>query len=61
MVSSLSGATSVPTTTGVSIISFPDRHLLSLGADPISSSGNIDPMLRLDGQLKKILQYGNQQ
>tara|TARA_B100001093_G_scaffold115474_1_gene107856 strand:+ start:1401 stop:3305 length:1905 start_codon:yes stop_codon:yes gene_type:complete len=45
LVSGLSGATSVPTTTGVSIISFPDRHLLSLGADPISSSGNIDPML----------------
>jgi len=44
LVSGLSGATSVPTTTGVSIISFPDRHLLSLGADPISSSGNIDPM-----------------
>ena len=44
LVSGLSGATSVPTTTGLSIISFPDRHLLSLGADPISSSGNIDPM-----------------
>ena len=44
LVSGLAGATSVPTTTSVSIISFPDRHLLSLGADPISSSGNIDPM-----------------
>ena len=44
LVSGLAGATSVPTTTNVSIISFPDRHLLSLGADPISSSGNIDPM-----------------
>jgi len=44
LVSGLSGATSVPTTTTLSIISFPDRHLLSLGADPISSSGNIDPM-----------------
>ena len=44
LVSGLGGATSVPTTTNVSIISFPDRHLLSLGADPISSSGNIDPM-----------------
>jgi hypothetical protein len=44
LVSGLGGATSVPTTTSVSIISFPDRHLLSLGADPISSSGNIDPM-----------------
>ena len=44
LVSGLAGATSVPTTTSISIISFPDRHLLSLGADPISSSGNIDPM-----------------
>jgi hypothetical protein len=44
LVSGLAEATSVPTTTNVSIISFPDRHLLSLGADPISSSGNIDPM-----------------
>ena len=44
LVSGLSGATSVPTTTNISIISFPDRHLLSLGADPISSSGNLDPM-----------------
>ena len=45
LVSAEAGATSVPTTTRVSIISFPDRHLLALGSDPISSSGNIDPML----------------
>jgi len=45
LVSSLAGATSVPVINNLSIISFPDRHLLSLGADPISSSGNLDPML----------------
>ena len=44
LVSSLAGALSVPTTTRISTISFPDRHALALGTDPISSSGNIDPM-----------------
>ena len=45
LVSAESGATSVPTKARVSIISFPDRHVLALGSDPIGSSGNIDPML----------------
>ena len=44
LVSSLAGATSVPTTTTLTTISFPDRHVLALGTDPLSSSGNIDPM-----------------
>ena len=44
LVSSIAGALSVPTTTRISTISFPDRHVLALGTDPISSSGNIDPM-----------------
>ena len=45
LVSAESGATSVPTTARMTIISFPDRHVLALGSDPLSSSGNIDPML----------------
>tara|TARA_R100001369_G_scaffold1667_1_gene5620 strand:+ start:536 stop:2443 length:1908 start_codon:yes stop_codon:yes gene_type:complete len=45
LVSSLTGATGVPVTVTLTTISFPDRHLLALGADPASSSGNIDPML----------------
>ena len=44
LVSGLGGATSVPTTTTLTTISFPDRHVLALGTDPLSSSGNIDPM-----------------
>jgi hypothetical protein len=45
LVSSESDATSVPTTARVSLISFPDRHLVCFGSDPIGSLGNIDPML----------------
>lgn len=45
LVSAESDATSVPTTNRISIISFPDRHLVCMGTDPIGSLGNIDPML----------------
>ena len=45
LVSAEADATSVPTTNRISIISFPDRHLVCMGTDPIGSLGNIDPML----------------
>lgn len=45
LVSEESGATGVPTTARTSIISFPDRHVVALGADSVNSLGNIDPML----------------
>jgi hypothetical protein len=45
LISEESGATGVPTTARTSIISFPDRHVVALGADPVNSLGNIDPML----------------
>ena len=45
LVSDEADATSVPTTARVSLISFPDRHLVCFGSDPIGSLGNIDPML----------------
>jgi len=45
LVSSVSGATSVPVKVRSTIISFPDRHFVALGADAFGGSGNIDPML----------------
>jgi hypothetical protein len=45
LVSAEADATSVPITNRISIISFPDRHLVCMGTDPIGSLGNIDPML----------------
>lgn len=45
LVSAESDATSVPQTSRISIISFPDRHLVCMGTDPLSSAGIIDPML----------------
>jgi hypothetical protein len=39
LISEESGATGVPTTARTSIISFPDRHVVALGADPVNSLG----------------------
>lgn len=47
LVSSLSGALSVPNSTLVSTISFPDRHFIAGGAQAyaVGGGGNVDPML----------------
>ena len=45
LVSDEADATSVPTIARVSLISFPDRHLVCFGSDAIGSLGSIDPML----------------
>jgi hypothetical protein len=44
LVSSLAGAENVPTANRVSFVSFPDRHLVCAGSNPLGSS-TIDPML----------------
>ena len=45
LVSSLSGALSVPSVSFVSTVSFPDRHFIAGGAQEYSGGGNVDPML----------------
>ena len=47
LVSSLSGALSVPSSTLVSTISFPDRHFIAGGAQAyaVGGGGDVDPML----------------
>jgi len=45
LVSSLSGALSVPSVSFVSTVSFPDRHFIAGGAQEYSGGGDVDPML----------------
>ena len=44
LLSALSGSSDVPTKNRVTIVSFPDRHLVSAGCPPVGST-TIDPML----------------
>ena len=45
LVSSLSGAESVPDVARVTTVSFPDRHFIAGGCQEFGGSGNFDPML----------------
>ena len=45
LVSSLSGALSVPSVSFVSTVSFPDRHFIAGGTQEYSGGGDVDPML----------------
>ena len=45
LVSSLSGALSVPTVATVTTVSFPDRHFIAGGCSEYAGSGNLDEML----------------
>ena len=45
LVSSLSGALSVPSVAFVSTVSFPDRHFIAAGSQEYSGGGDVDPML----------------
>ena len=45
LVSSISGAESVPTVARVTTVSFPDRHFIAGGAQEYAGSGNVDNML----------------
>ena len=45
LVSSLSGALSVPTIATVTTVSFPDRHFIAGGCTEYAGSGNLDEML----------------
>lgn len=45
LVSSLSGADSVPTVARITSVSFPDRHFIAAGCTEFGGAGNFDPML----------------
>ncbi len=45
LVSSLSGADSVPTVARITTVSFPDRHFIVGGCTEFGGAGNFDPML----------------